>query len=204
MAENSQKQAEIIRQKRGVPVYTTNPSIPAKGDISRHRRTRIGNEHRGLVIDGGSGEILGRGGAYAYEFEEVDKERFVKLFLGGLKQAAGLSKAGLAVFEVVYQQIRENPNSDQVQLSFYRASQQIKELNDRTYQRGLRELLDKEFLYRSPEDGTFFVNIRYMFNGDRLAFVKAYHLKDSQPSLPFPGSDSAGFLPPESASARKP
>src|SRR5215469_4887820 len=189
MAENSQKHAEIIRQKRGVPVYTTNPSIPVKEDISRYRRTRIGNDHRGLVIDGGSGEILGRGGAYAYEFEEVDKERFVKLFLDGLKQAAGLSKAGLAVFEVVYQQIRENRNSDKVQLSFYRASQQIKELNDRTYQRGLRELLDKEFLFRSPEDGTFFVNIRYMFNGDRLAFVKAYHLKDSQSSLPFPNPE---------------
>jgi hypothetical protein len=130
-----------------------------------------------------------------YEFEEVDKERFVKLFLSGLKQAAGLSKAGLAVFEVVYQQIRENRNSDQVQLSFYRANQQNKELNDRTYQRGLRELLDKEFLFRSPEDGTFFVNIRYMFNGDRLAFVKAYHLKDSQPDLPFPAVEPAQSLP---------
>jgi hypothetical protein len=195
MTENSQKGAEVIRQKRGVPVYTTNPSIPAREDISRFRRTRIGTEKRGLVIDGGTGEIFGRGGAYAYEFEEVDKERFVKLFLSGLKQAAGLSKAGLAVFEVVYQQIRENRNSDQVQLSFYRASQQIKELNDRTYQRGLRELLDKEFLYRSPEDGTFFVNIRYMFNGDRLAFVKAYHLKDTQPSLPFPSADAAPSLP---------
>jgi len=196
MAEYSQKGAEVIRQKRGVPVYTTNPSIPAKDDISRVRRTRIGNDQKGLVIDGGSGEILGRGGAYAYEFEEVDKERFVKLFLSGLKQAAGLSKAGLAVFELVYQQIRENPNSDQVQLSFYRASQQIKELNDRTYQRGLRELLDKEFLFRSPEDGTFFVNIRYMFNGDRLAFVKAYHLKDSQPSLPFANPEALPAPPP--------
>lgn len=198
MTENHQTSAEVIRQKRGVPVYTTNPSIPAKDDISRYRRTRIGTEQRGLVIDGGTGELLGRGGAYAYQFEEVDKERFVKLFLSGLKQAAGLSKAGLAVFEVVYQQIRENPNSDQVQLSFYRASQQIRELNDRTYQRGLRELLDKEFLFRSPEDGTFFVNIRYMFNGDRLAFVKAYHLKDSQPSLPFPSAE-----PVQSVSAPK-
>jgi len=38
-------------------------------------------------------------------------------------------------------------------------------------------LLEKEFLYRSPSDGVFFVNIRFMFNGDRLAFVKSYHLK---------------------------
>ena len=51
---------------------------------------------------------------------------------------------------------------------------------------GFRELLQKEFLYRSPEDGTFFVNIRSMFNGDHLAFVKAYHLKDAdkQPTPP--------------------
>lgn len=124
MTENNQKHAEVIRQKRGVPVYTTNPSILAKDDISRTRRTRIGNEQRGLVIDGGTGEIFGRGSAYAYEFEEVDKERFVKLFLSGLKQASGLSKAGLAVFEVVYHQIREKPNSDEVQLSFYRAGGQ--------------------------------------------------------------------------------
>lgn len=83
-----------------------------------------------------------------------------------------------------------------MQLSFYRANQQINTLNDRTYQRGLRELLDKEFLFRSPEDGTFFVNIRYMFNGDRLAFVKAYHLKDSQPSLPLPEPEATPVLPP--------
>jgi hypothetical protein len=76
MTENGQKHAEVIRQKRGVPVYTTNPSILAKDDISRTRRTRIGTEQRGLVIDGGTGEIFGRGSAYAYEFEEVDKERF--------------------------------------------------------------------------------------------------------------------------------
>ncbi len=196
MTEFNQKQAEVIRQKRGVPVYTTNPSIPPRGDISRYKRTRIGTAHKGLVIDGGTGEVLGRGGAYAYEFEEVDRERFVKLFLSGLKQASGLSKSGLAVFEVVYQQIRENPNSDRVQLSFYRANQQMNALNDRTYQRGLRELLDKEFLFRSPEDGTFFVNIRYMFNGDRLAFVKAYHLKDSQASLPLPEPDATPVLPP--------
>jgi hypothetical protein len=49
MAENNQKHAEVIRQKRGVPVYTTNPSILAKDDISRTRRTRIGTEQRGLV-----------------------------------------------------------------------------------------------------------------------------------------------------------
>jgi hypothetical protein len=181
MTKNSQKQPRIIGEKRGLSVYTTNPSIPAQEDISRPRRAQIGNDQRGLIINEGTGEILGTGGAVVYEWEEVDKERFVKLFLAGVKQAAGLSKAGLAIFEVVYNLVREAPNSDQVQLSLYAASQHIEGINDRTYRRGLRELLDKEFLFRSPSDGVFFVNIRYMFNGDRLAFVKAYHLQGAAP-----------------------
>jgi len=177
MTKDRQKASKILGEKRGVPVYNSNPSIPVQEDISRPRRTQIGSDQRGLIIHEGTGEILGIGGAVVYEWEEVDKERFVKLFLAGVKQAAGLSKAGLAIFEVVYNLVRENPNSDKVELSFYAASEQIEGITERTYQRGLRELLDKESLYRSPSEGVFFVNIRYMFNGDRLAFVKAYHLQ---------------------------
>ena len=183
MAETGQN-GEVISHRKGDPIYHSNPSVPAKGDISRGRRRQIGDEQKGLVIDSGSGEVLGPGTAIAYEWEEVDAERFVKLFLSGLKQASGLSKSGLMLFEVIYNQMRHNPNSDEVKLSYFRASESIKGLAERTYRRGLRELLDKEFLYRSPEEGIFFVNIRYMFNGDRLAFVNAYHLKGASPQQP--------------------
>ncbi len=47
---------------------------------------------KGLVVDNGSGEIVGHGGAMIYGWEEVDKERFAKLYLANLKQAAGLTK----------------------------------------------------------------------------------------------------------------
>jgi hypothetical protein len=181
LTEDGQQNPLVVSHKKGVPIYESNPSIPPKGSISRTRRRQIGDEHKVLIIDDSSGEVLGPGTAVAYEWEEVDAERFVKLFLSGLKQASGLSKAGLSVFEVVYNQIRQNPNNDKIELSFFSASKVIKNLQDRTYRRGLRELLDREFLYRSPFDGVFFVNIRYMFNGDRLAFVKAYHLKDAKP-----------------------
>lgn len=184
MTKNGQDDAVIIQEKQGIPVYATNPSIPGKDAVPRSRKRQIGNEQKGLIIDGGSGEVLGRGTAVVYEWEEVDSERFVKLFIGGIKKASGLSKTGLAIFEVVYHQMRESPNSDQVMLSFYRASQQIKGLNERTYRRGLRELLEREILFRSPEGGVFFIDIGCMFNGDRLAFVKGYHLKEAQPELP--------------------
>jgi len=168
-------------KKWGVPVYATNPSVPGADEIKKLKRVKLGNEQRGLVVDNGTGEILGHGGALVYEWEEVDKERFVKLYLDGLRQAAGLSKAGLSVFEIVYNELRERPGEDTVLLSQKRSN-----MERRSYHRGLRELLEKQFLFRSQFPGMFFVNIRFMFNGDRLAFVKGYRLKDDkrQPQLP--------------------
>jgi hypothetical protein len=63
-------------------------------------------------------------------------------------------------------------------------------LNQRTFRRGLRELLEKQFLYRSTSDGLFFINIRFMFNGDRLAFVRTYHLKESGQQSELPLDDT--------------
>jgi len=171
----------VVDEKYGVPVYETNPSVPKESEIKRNKRAQIGTDTRGLIVDSGSGEVLGHGGAMVYEWEEVDKERFVKLYLAGLKQAAGLTRAGLAVFELVYSQLRERPGQDSIPLDAHSSR-----LQPVTYRRGLRELLDKEFLFRSPNPGLFFVNIRFMFNGDRLAFVKGYKLK---------GSSSQGVLP---------
>lgn len=179
MNKSGQNIKGAVDERYGVPVYQSNPSIPSETEIRRSKRAQIGTDIRGLVVDTGSGEILGHGGAIAYEWEEVDKERFVKLYLAGLKQAAGLSKAGLAVFEAVYKQVRERPGQDTVPLDAYSSS-----LHPVTYRRGLRELLEKEFVFRSPNPGLFFVNIRFMFNGDRLAFVKGYKLKKDQPTLP--------------------
>jgi hypothetical protein len=183
---NEVRSSQAVSEKRGIPVYMTNPSVPPKDQISKPRRARLGDERKGLILDEGTGEVVGRGGAILYEWEEVDAERFVKLFLAGLKQAAGLSKAGLAVFELVYNELRTSPNDDTVKLSIMTAG-----MGKTTFYDGLRELLQKEFLFRSPYEGLFFVNIRYMFNGDRLAFVKGYHLKGSQvqQELPLPAPE---------------
>ena len=101
----------------GDPIYTINPSVPDKQGIATKRKSKIGNDRRGIIINDGTGEILGDGSATYYEFEEVDSERFVKLYLAGVKKAADLSKAGLSVFEWIYMQVMENPNTDRVNLS---------------------------------------------------------------------------------------
>lgn len=203
--------ANQISTKRGFPVYRTNPSVPASnGMTTRTKRFHVPGGKGSVIVDHSSGEIKGIGGMGFWWEEEVDSSRFVKLFLDGIKQAAGLSKTGMQVFELVYHQMRANPGSDEIKLNQYLAKDHG--INDRTYQRGVRELLEKEFLYRSPSDGVFFVNIRFMFNGDRLAFVRSYHLKGSSrqqelqleaaPSLPSPPeSPPAQLEAPQAADA---
>ena len=174
--------AVIIGQKQGIPIYDHNPSIINSDDIKKKRAVKIGNEQKGLVIDGG-GEVLGIGAAVFYEYEEVDSEQFIKLYRKGIKQATGMTKAGLEIFDLVCASVQDNPNTDEVKLSFWYAASQIDGLSDRTYRRGLRELLDLEFIYRSPTEGVFFVNIRYLFNRDRLAFVRGFKRKPTQKAL---------------------
>jgi hypothetical protein len=177
--------ANQVSTKRGFPVYRTNPSVPSSHGIpTRNKRFYVPGGKAAMIVDNSTGELKGIGGMGFWWDEEVDSSRFVKLFLDGIKQAAALSKTGIQVFELVYHQMRANPGSDEIKLNQYIAKDH--NLSDRTYQRGVRELLQKEFLYRSPSDGVFFVNIRFMFNGDRLAFVKSYHLKGAgrQQELP--------------------
>ena len=188
--------ANHVATKRGLPVYRSNPSIPpASGIATRPKRFELPGGKAALIVDPSSGEIKGLGGLGFWWQEEVDASRFVKLFLEGIKQAAGLSRSGLAVFELVYHQMREHPNNDKIELSPYLAADSG--FNQRTFRRGLRELLEKEFLYRSTSDGLFFINIRFMFNGNRLAFVRTYHLKDAglQQELPLDAPPAPPALP---------
>ena len=106
---------DIFSTKRDVQIYRRNPSI------SVYEKSLKGN----------SGEFGG-----VYEWEEVDGERFVYLFLAGVKQMTGLSKSGLTVFELVYRQVQENPGTDEIKISHYIASDWG--INERAYRRGIK------------------------------------------------------------------
>ena len=171
------RQIEALGERKGIPIYASNPSIPPAGELrARNRQVQIAKGKDALVINGGTGELLGKASAAFMHTEDVDPTKFVKIFLEGVKQIAGLSKAGMSVFEIVYAQTQENSGKDQIVLSAYHGKKAG--LSERTYYRGLRDLLEKELLYASPADSVYFLNIRYLFNGNRLHFVRSYHMKE--------------------------
>jgi hypothetical protein len=199
MAEIRQNDhAEVIATKRGFPIYDRNPSVPTPNGLPiRMKPVKIANGNRALIIGKDTGELLGDAHAAFFEMQAVDQGQFVKIYLAGIKNTAKLTKAGMQVFEMVYNQMRENPQTDKIELNVYLAKKFGMELSERTYQRGLRELLENEFLYRSPSADVFFVNIMYMFNGNRITLAKSYYLKEggTQGELPFGQSTEQAKLP---------
>jgi len=93
-------ESNMITTKRGFPVYRTNPSAPSSSGLpTRTRRINVPGGKGAVIVDNSTGELKGLGGMGFWWEEEVDTTRFVKLFLDGIKQAAGLSKTGIQVFE---------------------------------------------------------------------------------------------------------
>jgi hypothetical protein len=116
----TQWQRKSGRLTRTFPVYRTNPSVPSSNALpTRSKRFHVPGGKASMIVDNSTGEIKGIGGMGFWWDEEVDSSRFVKLFLDGIKQAAGLSKTGIQVFELVYHQMRANPGSDEIKLNQY-------------------------------------------------------------------------------------
>ena len=98
--------------KRGFPVIEPIRVCRHSGACRREAvEFKCRAARRAVIVDNSSGEIKGIGGMGFWWEEEVDSSRFVKLFLDGIKQAAGLSKTGIQVFELVYHEMRANPGS---------------------------------------------------------------------------------------------
>lgn len=127
-----------------------------------------------MILSEQTGEMIAPAGFH--EVVEVDKTQFVKLYLNGVKAFKGLKSPGAKVFEVIYRIVRESPGTDAIYLHFMEVDQQITPLSRATFNRGMNELLEKGFIAESEIQGKYFLNIDYLFNGNRLAIIKEYRV----------------------------
>ena len=176
-----------LPMRRGKVFYETNPSVSGRFPtrIVAQNKGRVGNAY---MVAGQTGEVVGEGGFAFVEEKELDNESFVKVYLEGIKQYAQLSKSGATLFEFVYRSISgiAGKDKDTVGINYWLVQKWMPNISKRTFERGLAELLEKSFLFRSVITDTFFINCRFLFNGDRLALVKVYRRKGSpfQTELP--------------------
>lgn len=159
--------------RRGVVLYEQSPFLM---DV-KAKNKRVSNKRGDMVlVSTTTGEVQTNVAGF-WETEEVDAAKFIKLFVNGVKALAELSNAGTRVFELLYIEMQNNIGKDQVYLSYTRLDKNQKGISRSTFSRGLSEIIDKRFIAAMPAVGMYWVNPDFIWNGDRLAFVKEYRKK---------------------------
>lgn len=164
--------------RRGLPRYSENPSVINAASNSKTGVKRLSNKagDRFMVISE-HGEVMAPVGFH--QVMPVDKTQFVKLYANGVKAFQGLSAAGAKVFELIYTIVQGTPGTDRFYLHFMSVEEHHLAISYRTFHRGLGELLKKEFVFESITPNLYFLNVDYLFNGNRMAFIKEYRLVES-------------------------
>lgn len=165
-------------RRKGLVEYEKNPFVKDALASTRTGTRRISPTGTGkdkFMIVSDQGEIVAPAGFH--EIVEVDKSQFVKLFAKGVRAFQDLSAAGGRVFELVFEQVQERPGKDQVFITYPSIDQTVNPISRATFDRGMRELLEKKFLAMTRVPGQYFFNIDYIFNGNRLAFIKEFRLR---------------------------
>lgn len=129
------------------------------------------------LVDPTTGEV--KAVSMIHEVVEKDDAEFVKVFAEGVKAAYALGRTAARVFQAVLEAYQKEKMTggfaDCVHLAWFDGGLfgQPIDMSEFTFRRGLKELLEKEFLHpRQP--GVYWVNPALFFKGDRVAFVKEY------------------------------
>lgn len=125
--------------------------------------------------------------AAVHTIEYRDDAGFVKVFAEGVRASYDLTKTAHRVFQAVLAVYQQTPMAggfaEAVELFWFNdgLNGHSMDMSEKTFQRGLKELLAKQFL--APRNPTsFWVNPSLFFKGDRVAFIREYR-RERSPEL---------------------
>lgn len=152
-----------------------NPLVEPQKVQTKRRYVKSGRSED--LINPATGEVAGV--SAIHQVEERDDAEFVKVFAAGVAASYELGKTAQRVFQVVLDQYQRTPMSkgfaDYVTLFWFDSGIDGRDvgMSEKTFQRGLKELIEKRFLYpKGPS--AFWTNPALFFKGDRVLFIKEY------------------------------
>lgn len=162
--------------------YSLNKVNPFLADTVQHiekgeKTLLFGQKNPDLIIDSDS-QIKGHS-LFARKVQ-VDKAKFMKVFMTGLSNWFDLSKAGIKVFAYVANQVE--PNRDSFIFSLERCKDFTGYKSDKMIFSGLAELAENKFIARGENPFIYYINPTVFFNGDRLTFIEQYELERKEES----------------------
>lgn len=160
---------QITKKKLSDYKVEENPFLNQSSDILIKGSKKIKFFKNDLKItDSENNKISGAG---IHITETVDSEQFLKLYFAGVKALGGLNAFGLKVFEFVYYSTMNEISKDKIYLKFNTKEMKISKA---TYYKGIMNLVENNFILPSLDTNFYFINLNYLFNGDRFSFVQTY------------------------------
>jgi hypothetical protein len=157
--------------------HEANPLLVSREIVLQERTIKTGSSRD--LIDANTGEIHAVNAIYQRKL--VDSERYAKIYLDGVSKTFGLTKTAQRVFQVILKLCQKD--TDRLYLNFMMASKIDEAILERTYHRGLLELLKNGFVAYSDLPNMLWINPHLFFNGDRVRFITEYQ-KISTPPQP--------------------
>lgn len=167
--------------RRGLTIYRINPFMTDTQVVPRTKR--ITNNRGDMMITSREGEVVAPIAGF-WQAQEVDSAKFVKVYVNGVRAFRELTNPGARVFEALFMEVQNTISKDRVYLSFRRVDQLNNPMGMSTFRRGVRELIEKKFIAPTEEQNWYWLNPDYMWNGDRLAFVREYRKVGAPTSMP--------------------
>jgi len=173
-----------ITTRYGKVIYESNPSLTGefKMGVKSGMSSKIDDA---IVVSQETGEIVSTGSFAFIKDEVVDNERFCKLYVDGVSAFAELNPSGRMLFKFIYNEISglRGKDKDKIDLNFLLAKRWNEKLSKRTYERGMSDLLEKRVIFRTLSSDAYYVNIRFIFNGNRIATINSYRREESIKSI---------------------
>jgi hypothetical protein len=171
-----------VKIVKGIKIYEDNPFVTTNNFSIQIRDKSLIVAGELEIRDKKDGEVsaglIGR-------IQEVDEERFVKLYASGVSSLFELSTTAQKALQAVICAIQDTSvNVAHVFINYYDACKYYKDiLNfpedkipvERGFVYGMNELVKMKFLARHARgSGWYWFNPSLLFNGDRVTFVTQY------------------------------
>ena len=168
-----------VKSHRGLR-HDRNPFLSSALTNTKTGTRRLSNASgdRMILVNETNGEVVAPAGFW--QSQEVDETKFIKLYINGVRAFKDLSNSGTRVFELLYLRVQEAIGKDTIWLTYPSIDQAVTSISSATFYRGMSELINKEFIAETLTPGKFYLNPDFLWNGDRLAFVKEYRRSTSR------------------------
>lgn len=168
--EEKKEEKEIKEKNMGIrsfPKYDINPFLD--GIIPNTKGKTVGMSKKPIDVGDANGET-----AFIYLKKEVDKERFMKIYIEQMRMLFDLSSGALKVFGYICESLPIN--GDRIIFDIEEAKKYTGYTTDKTIFSAKTELLNKGFLARTKTSNVYYINLNVYFNGDRLVVINDYNV----------------------------